>query len=142
MSGFNGARCAQSDVPPLDAELPGQSFQLLHGGKTRALEILFVDDAASKVGLREAHAAHTAAFHQTRLEILADNQLGRAAADIDDQLTASLRLRVLHAHKNQTRFFVAGNDFDRVGDDLLRALEELCGVCRLAQRVRADDTDA
>ena len=49
---------------------------------------------------------------------------------------------MLYAHKNQTRFFIAGDDFNRVGDDLLRALEEFCGVCRLAQRVRADDADA
>ena len=64
------------------------------------------------------------------------------AADINHQLTTALRLRMLNAHKNQARFFIAGDDLDRVGDHFFRAFKKLCRVGRLTQRMRPDDTDA
>lgn len=48
---------------------------------------------------------------------------------------------MLHAHEDQTRLFLAGDDFDRVGDDLGGALEEHLGIHRLAQGMGADDGD-
>ena len=129
---FNGAGGAQRHIPALDAELPRQRFQLLHGRQTRALEILFVDGAAGEIDLREADAAHTTALNQTRFEILANHQLRRTTADINDQLTATFRLRMFDAHKDQARFFVTGDYLYRIGNHLFRALEKFRGVGGLA----------
>ena len=49
---------------------------------------------------------------------------------------------MFHAHKNQARFFIARNDFNRVGDYLFRAFKKFCGVQCLAQRVRTDNAHA
>ena len=49
---------------------------------------------------------------------------------------------MLHAHKNQARFFITGDDLDRVGDHFFRAFKKLCRIGRLAQRMRPDDADA
>lgn len=48
---------------------------------------------------------------------------------------------MLHAHEDQARFFLTGDDFDRVGDHFGGALEEHFGVHRLTQGVRPDDGD-
>ena len=101
----------------------------------------FADLAAREEQLGEADAAHAAAFRQQRLEVFADHQLGGSAADVDHQLAAFLRLSVLHAHEDQARFFLTGDDFDRVGDHFGGALEEHFGVHRLTQGVRPDDGD-
>ncbi|CSR95548.1 Uncharacterised protein [Shigella sonnei] len=49
---------------------------------------------------------------------------------------------MFHAHKNQTGFFITGNNFNRVGNDLFRAFQKVSGVQRLTQRMGADYTDA
>ena len=139
---FNGAGGAQRHGPALNTELPGQGFQFLYRRQASTLEIFFIDCPAREVGLREAHAAHATAFHQAGLKIFTDDQLGRTAADINHQLTTALRLRMLNAHKNQARFFIAGDDLDRVGDHFFRAFKKLRRVGRLTQRMRPDDADA
>ncbi|MNP47714.1 hypothetical protein D3C76_1417800 [compost metagenome] len=48
---------------------------------------------------------------------------------------------MFHTHKDQTRLFLPGDDFDRVGDHFGCALEEYLGVHRLAQGVGTDDGD-
>ncbi|STQ60954.1 Uncharacterised protein [Pseudescherichia vulneris] len=48
---------------------------------------------------------------------------------------------MLNAHKDQSGFFVARDDLNRVGDDLLRTLEEISGVGGLAQSVGANNAD-
>ena len=53
------------------------------------------DGAAREIHLREADAAHTAAFHQARLKVFADHKLRRTAADVDHQLAPFFRLGVL-----------------------------------------------
>ena len=75
MRRLDGARRAQRHVPALNTVLPGQIFQLLDSCHTRALEVLAGDGAAREIHLREADAAHTAAFHQARLKVFADHQL-------------------------------------------------------------------
>ncbi|MNC71386.1 hypothetical protein D3C75_1223050 [compost metagenome] len=48
---------------------------------------------------------------------------------------------MFHTHENQARFFITGNNLNRVGDNLLGTFEELFGVHCLTQTVRADDAD-
>ncbi len=125
----------------MQAILPRQRFQLLRRRKARAAEVFAADFTVGEVELGETDAAHAAAFNQLRLEVFADHQFGRAAADVDHQLASFLRLRMFDAHKNQARLFMTGNDLDRVGDNLRRALQKLFRVYRLAQGMGADNGD-
>ena len=142
MRRLDGARRAQRHVPALNAVLPGQVFQLLDSRHTCTLEVLAGDGAAREIHLREADAAHTAAFHQARLKVFADHKLRRTAADVDHQLAPFFRLGVLDAHEDQTRFLVTGDDLNRVGDHLFGPLEKLWRVQRLTQGVGAHDAYA
>ena len=142
MRRLDGTRRAQRHVPALNTVLPGQIFQLLDRGHTRPLEVFTGDGAAREIHLREADAAHTAAFHQTRLKVFADHQFRRTPANVDNQLAPFFRLGVLNTHENQTRFLVTGDDLNRVGDHFFGSLEELRGVQRLAQRVGPHNANA
>ena len=139
---FNATGRAEGNIPALNTILPGKRFQFLNGRHARALEIYTGNGAAREVHLRKADTAHTAAFNQFGFEVFADDQLSRPAADIDYQFAAFFRLGMFHAHKNQTRFLVTRNDFNRVGDHFFRAFEKLWRIQRLAQRVCSDNTHA
>ncbi len=77
------------------------------------------------------------------IEPLADDQLGAAAADVDDQPLAGLvRHRVRDADVDQARLLDAGDDLDGMAERLARTLEERLLAMRLAQRVGADDAHA
>jgi len=79
----------------------------------RLLEILFAEPAFRKEFQAIAHAAHVQAFHLDRLDALADDELGRAAADIDHQ--AFMRCHgqtVADADENHACFFTSRNDLD------------------------------
>src|SRR5882672_10037933 len=70
----------------------------------------------------------------------ADDEFGRAAADIDDQ--APLRGRrktVRHAEIDQARFFAPVNDFYGKPERSFRFGEELPGILGDAQRAGADN---
>ena len=67
---------------------------------------------------------------------LAEDQLGRAAADVDHQPRHLGRLQVRHAGVDQPRFLAAGDDLDREAQRRLRAQQEGVAVARLAQRLR------
>ena len=104
---------------------------LLHG----ALAHLAVRKEAQAVG----DAAHEQAFELQRLVARADDELGRAAADVDDQ---PLFLRggklVGDAEIDEARLLASRHDLDREAERRLRLLEERRGVLRHAQRVGAD----
>ena len=73
----------------------------------------------------------------------ADDELGAAAADVDDQPATGLaRHRVRDAEIDEARLLDAGDDFDRVAERLARAIEECALAPRPAQRVGADDAHA
>ncbi|MNZ90932.1 hypothetical protein D3C78_1099030 [compost metagenome] len=48
---------------------------------------------------------------------------------------------MLHAHKDQTRFFLSGDDFNRVGDHFSCTFEKHFRVNGLTQGVSTDDGD-
>jgi hypothetical protein len=76
------------------------------------------DLAVAEVALGEADAAHLQAFAQQRLEALADDELGAAAADVGDQaLAGGVGEGVGNAQVDQARFFTAGDDLDRVAEN-------------------------
>ncbi len=89
--------------------------------------------AVAEITLGEADAAHLQAFAQQRLETLADDELGAAAADVGNQaLARGVGQGVGHAQVDQARLFTAGNDLDRVPEDGLGALDEFVAVACFA----------
>ncbi len=74
-----------------------------------------------------------------RLVAFADDELGAAAADIDDEKRAVRGIRVVRdAEIDQARLFDAGDDVDGVAERFLGLREECVGIARAAQRIRAD----
>src|SRR4029077_993765 len=111
--------------------------------QARALEALGGDLAVAEETLAERDAAHLQALELERSQLLADDELGAAAADVDHQAPAGLlRHGVRDAGIDEARLFHAGDDLDRVAECLTGALEEGLLAMRHAQRVGADDADA
>ncbi len=101
------------------------------------------DLAVAEEPLAQADAAHLQALELQRRQPLADDELGAAAADVDDQAPARLaRHGVRHAGVDEPRLFHAGDDLDRVAERLAGALEEGLLAMGAAQRVGPDDADA
>ena len=102
----------------------------------RALDALGRQAAIAEVALAQRHAADLQALELQRLEMLADDDLGAAAADVDHQPPAVfVRQVVRDARIDQARLLHAGDDFDRETQRLARALEKRLLAARDAQRV-------
>ncbi len=86
-----------------------------------------------------ADAADVQAFEQLRLETLADDQLGRAAADVHHEaLVLGGRQRVGDAEIDESRLLAARDDLDREAERLARLAQEGGRVLRDAQCIGAD----
>src|SRR5690606_21981698 len=79
--GLGGATRADRLFPPRLTVGGGNRLQLAPGGELRLLHAALVDPAFREKSHAETHAAHVARFQQQRLEALADDELGGAAAD-------------------------------------------------------------
>jgi len=93
--------------------------------------------------LHVAHAAHVERLGELRLQAGADDELGRAAADVEHQAPLVFRQRrgrqrVRHAEVDQARFLAARDHLDREAERGARLAQELRRVLRHAQRVGAD----
>ena len=76
------------------------------------------DLAIAEIALGEADAAHLQTLAQQRLEALADDEFGAAAANVGDQaLTRGVGQRVGNTQVDQARFLAAGDDLDRMAED-------------------------
>ena len=116
--------------------------QLEPHGEPRALETLLAELAVGEVRAADADAADVQAFEMLRLVAFADDQLGAAAADVDDEIGAVRRIRVVRdAEIYQARLFDAGDDLDGMAERFLGLREECVGIARAAQRIGADDAD-
>ena len=92
-----------------------------------------------KVLHRPGDTADAVAFHHLGVELLAQDQLGGAAADVHHQPAfVGLRQQVGHALVDQARFLAAGDHVDGKAQHLVRALEEFVAVARFAQRLGGD----
>ena len=109
----------------------------------RALHRLLAQLAAAEIRERPVHAAHVQAVRLERLETLAEHDLRRAAADVDDEPARRVVREVVRdAEVDEARFFGAGDDLDRVSERFRGAIEERARVARLPQRARADRAHA
>src|SRR5690606_31985179 len=88
----------------------------------------------------KAHAAHLQTFAQLRIEALADDELGAAAADIHHQPLSGCAMEGMRDTRvDQARLLASGDDLDLMVENLFRAANELRPVAGFAQRVGADD---
>ncbi|ETN71557.1 hypothetical protein NECAME_19271, partial [Necator americanus] len=107
-----------------------------HGGDGKSIA---AELALGKVALRPRHAAQSQRHRLLRFLRPAEHQFGRAATDVDDQ-PAFVRgwQQAADAAVDQPGLLLAGNDFDRVAEQLGAALHESLAVARLAQRLGRD----
>src|SRR5258706_466929 len=117
--------------------------ELLPRAEHRGLHAGLVDLALGKVLEAETQAAHVERFGELRLKPRADDELRRAATDVDHQAPLLRdRQRVRHAEVNQPRFLAARDHLDREAEHRARLAQELRRVLRDAQRVGADRAHA
>src|SRR5262249_19585519 len=92
---------------------------------------------------RARDTAHLQAFLLERLEMLADDEFGAAAADVDDE--PALR-RLGHTMRDtevdQARFFAAGDDLDRMTERRLGRPEKRARCAEPAHGVRGHGAHA
>ena len=134
-----GARRRVRGAPVLGAELARDRFDLgarrgVGRGEGRRRQRAVGEEAP-----RHADAADLQRFEPLRHETAADDELGRAAADVDDEpRLVGCRKHVRDAVVDEPRFLVAGDDVDREAERALRLRQERRGVLRHAERVGGD----
>ena len=135
----DGAGGTNRDVPAGFAITLLEKLQLDPRRQPRLAQALFGDGAVLEKSLRVHHTPQRDAFHLARLAVLAEDQLGAAAADIHHQ---PARRRVAqaagHPGVNQPRFLAAGDDLDVVTERAFGRSHEVPAFAQLAQRVGAD----
>ena len=108
----------------------------------RALETFRAQLAVGEMRAADADAADVQAFEMLRLVALADDDLGAAAADVDDEIRSVRGVGVVRdAEVDEARLLDAGDDLDGMTERLLGLGEKRVGVARATQRVRADDAN-
>ena len=133
------AGAADRRLPPGIAEAPSDRLELQASRHLGAAHARAVDGAVAEVGEAHAHAAHVEALAVHRLEGLADDELGAASADVDDEPAAAVTGEgVGDAEVDQARLLASGDHLDRVAERLLRVAPEALRVVGAAQRVGAD----
>jgi hypothetical protein len=109
------------------------------GASSGALEALLGYFTVLEISGAQADATDRQALEPQRIESLADDHLGRSAADVDDQPLVRIHgAGVRNAGINQTRFFQPGNDFDGVPESGPRSFQEPALALGAPQRVGAD----
>src|SRR3954471_2066928 len=101
------------------------ALQRVRRGQLRALEARLVDAPLREKAQAVADAAHGEALHQQRLQALADDALGRAAADVDYEPALLRRGELVRdAEVDEARLLAAEDHFHGKAEDLLRLCDE------------------
>ena len=133
--GLDGAAGTHRVAPakfPIGAADVGQ---LREGGELGPAHALLADLAVREEAPAEGDATHAQALQRQGFEAFADDELGGAAADVDDQPPSLLGQGVGRPQVDQARLLAAGDDLDAVAQLRLGALDEGLAVGRLAQGV-------
>jgi len=137
------ARAAHGHIPAALAAGETDRFDFLACRDPRTLEAAQRQLAVPELLVAHGDATQLQAFHVLRVAAAADGELRAAAADVDDQPPfGAARQRLRDAGIDETRFFLAGNDLDRMTDGLAGALEERAIALEPAQCAGADDVHA
>src|SRR6185295_608002 len=139
----NRPRRADRLIPSVVAKIRAYRLELQTGSDPRTLDALVRDAAVVEIAGAHAHAAHVEAFQLLGVLALTDDHFGAAAADVHDQPAPGLaRHGMRHAKVDQTRFFDAGDDFDRMTECCAGAIQECALAPRTPQRIGADHAHA
>ncbi len=128
---------AYAVAPVLARELAGDRLDLgarrrVGGGERRRGQV-----AVGEIPLRQSHATDLERLESFRREPAPDDELGRAAADVDHEARLGRGgQHVGDAGVDEPRFLVAGDDVDREAERALRLRQERPCVGRDAERVR------
>src|SRR6185503_4560293 len=136
----DGARGADRALPAPASKGRHHRPELEPHGQPRALEALRAELAVVEMRTADAHAADVQALELLGLMTFADDELRAAAADVDDEIRAVRRVRVMrNPEVDEARLFDTGDDLDGMSERLFSFREELVGVLRAPQGVRAYD---
>jgi hypothetical protein len=135
--------CPRSRAPlPSGAARTGRSPPRARRRRRPArAEGALAEAAVGEVLHRQADAADLERLGAARPLAAAEDHLGRAAADVDDEARHARRLQLGHARIDEARLLAARDDLDRPAERRLGAGEEGVAVLRLAQRLRRDRAD-
>jgi hypothetical protein len=126
---------------PRGAEAALDRLELDARGHLGALHPHPVDEPVAEVAETHAHAAHVQTLAVHRLERLADDELGAATADVDDQAPAPVSSeRMRDAQVDQACLLPTGDDLDGVAERTLGIAAEGLGIARATQGVGTDGT--
>ena len=134
--GAHGAARSERFVPVRARERDQRLLEFGAGGDLCLLEGALGQVAIGEVAQRQAHAADLERLRAQRPARAADDHLGRAPADVDDEARHRRGLQACHAGEDQARFLAARDDLDGIAQRRLRASEEGVAIARLAQRLR------
>ncbi len=139
----HGARAARASIPAAASERCLHGLELESRGHARAVDSLGRDLAIAEETLAQRNAAHLQTLELERCETLADDQLGAAAADVDDEALSRLaRHGMGHSGVDEARLLHAGNDLDRMSQRFARPFQEGLFAMRRSKRVRSHDPHA
>jgi hypothetical protein len=94
------------------------------------------------VAIGQAHDAEREAFRQQDPGAVRNDELGGAAADVDEKQRVLARGKLAPQREiDQPRLFLAGDDLDAHARALLHGFDELLGVGRLADGAGGDRPD-
>ena len=138
--GAHRARRADRVLPAAAPKRCSDRSKLEPHREPRALETFRAELAVGEMRAADADAADVQALEMLRLVAFADDELGAAAADVDDESRAVRGIRVMRdAEIDQARLFDAGDDVDGMAERFLGLREECLGIARTPQRVGTDD---
>ena len=124
---------AQRVLPQRAAEGVQGLFEFGARGHLCSAEGVGTEAAVAKVAHRQADRADRERLRHLRHAAFAQDQFGRAAADVDHQARLVRRLQVGHAGVDQARLFAPADDLDRKAQRGLGAQQEAVAVACLAQ---------
>ena len=134
LRGANGAGTAIGGLPAARAELRLDGLEFEPGRGFGLLPALARDAPAGKMRERLAHATDVQALHELCPRPLPQHDLGRAAADVNQQALLVMPRQIMrHPLIDQARLFRAGDHLDAPAEHAPGALEKRRAVLRAPQ---------
>ncbi len=133
--GADGAGGAERLAPVARRERPQRFLELGACRDLRFAKRSLAEAPPREVLHGQADAADLERLGLARPRAAAEDHLGRAAADVDDEAGHRRRLQARDAGEDQARLLAPGDDLDRAAENALRAEQEGVAVHRLAQRL-------
>ena len=143
LNGVECARRAHAFLPVLGLIAVANMGNFDTGTRIGLVKIGWVDIALGEAGMGIGHAAHLQALEALWLKPFADDELGAAAPDVDDQSSARVIGQcVCHAEIHQSCFFAAIDHIDPGAENGACWLRKLSAIFGHSQRIGTNNSDA